>query len=144
MAELILNPAAIRNLMEGADGPVVRDLTRRGQRVLNMARTLCPVDEGRLRASLTMEVVSTGGSFYIRVGSNLDYAIFVHEGTGIYVGRPMITAKGGGLLRWPAKNNSGSGNRRYSGGSTSGYVYARKVRGQPPQPFLRDALNAAL
>lgn len=136
-----LDASALRHLVETEVG---RDLQRRGQRVLNRARALCPVDEGRLRASLTMETRRSSLGPYVVVGSNLEYAVYVHEGTGIYAGRGMITPKRGRYLVWPAKNNSGIGNRRYSGGATARYVFARQVRGQPGQPFLLRALPAAI
>ncbi len=131
--------------LRGPRGPVGLEMIRLGNTVLNAARRACPVDEGKLRASITAEPLNmTGDTMIVRVGSSLDYAVYVHEGTGIYgpKGAP-IRARSGGLLRWPGINNSGSGNRRYSGGSTDGYIYARSVRGSPGRPFLRNALNAA-
>lgn len=140
--EIRFNAKAIQDQLTGPNGAVTRDLMRRGQRVVNAARRLAPVDEGRLRASIAMEVRGSGPSMVVRVGSNLKYAIWVHEGTGIYAGRGYIFPKGK-YLRWPAKNNSGAGNRRYSGGKTSGYVFAKKVKGVKPRPFLKDALSEA-
>ncbi len=121
------------------------DLRVRANRVLNAARRNAPVDEGRLRASIAVEFTTDrDGSPVARIGSNLPYAIFVHEGTGIYGPRgAMIRPRTRQFMRWPVKNNSGSGNRRYSGGSTSSYAYARETRGVRPRPFLRDALDAA-
>lgn len=138
-----LDNRAIAAQLTGPNGAVARDLLRRGQRVQNAARRLAPVDEGRLRASITTEVRGSGPSLTVRVGSNLKYAVYVHEGTGIYAGRGYIYPKRGRYLRWPVKNNSGSGNRRYRGGSTSRYAFAKRVRGVKGRPFLRDALDAA-
>lgn len=134
----------LRRLLESESGPVAQDLIRRGQRVLNRARANCPVDTGRLRASLTMELMHDHRGLFVRVGSNLDYLMFVHEGTGIYgpTGAP-IRPRNARFLRWPATNNSGSGNRRYVGGATARYVYARQVRGVKGRPFLAEALAAA-
>jgi len=112
--------------------------------VLNRARVLCPVDQGQLRASLTMEVISRDGDPVVRVGTNVKHAIWVHEGTGIYGPRKTpITPKRARLLRWPVKNQSGSGRRRFRGGATQQYAYAKSVKGVRPRPFLRDALPAA-
>jgi hypothetical protein len=120
------------------------DLHQRGNRVLNRARQLVPVDTGTLRASLTMEHITVGGAPAVRIGSSLPYAIYRHEGTGIYgpKGAP-IRPKSGKYLRWPATNNSGAGRRRYSGGATAAYVFARQVKGTPGVAFLLDALPAA-
>lgn len=137
-----LDNAGITALLRGPQGASAQAVHRVGNRVLNNARRLAPVDTGRLRASLTMEMRLENGVPVARVGTNVGYGLFVHEGTGIYAGRPPIRPRTARVLRWPAVNNSGSGNRRYSGGSTAGYIYARQVRGQPAQPFLRLALAA--
>lgn len=138
-----IDDAALAQLMKGPGGAVWDDLHIRGNRVLNRARQLVPVDQGTLRASLTLEHLTIDGHPAVRIGSALDYALYVHEGTGIYAGRGPIRARGGGLLRWPNRNNSGVGNRRYKGGRTQAYIYARQVRGMKGTPYLRDALPAA-
>jgi hypothetical protein len=138
-----LDQSALRALLDSPQGPVWSDIQRRTNRVLNQARRNAPVDEGRLRASLAMEMRSQDGSPVGRVGSNLDYALYVHEGTGIEAGRGYIVPVRGRVLRWPAKNNSGAGARRYKGGATAAYVYAKRSRGVKARPFLRDALSAA-
>jgi hypothetical protein len=144
VATVRLDSAALRQVLAGPAGPVVQDLHRRGNRVLNRARVLCPVDQGQLRASLTMEVISRDGDPVVRVGTNVKHAIWVHEGTGIYGPRKTpITPKRARLLRWPVKNQSGSGRRRFRGGATQQYAYAKSVKGVRPRPFLRDALPAA-
>jgi len=135
--------AELRKLTDPS-GPIGSDLRRRGQRVLNAARRNCPVDEGRLRASLTMVIERVPGGLVARIGSNLKYARYVHDGTGIYGPRARpITPRNGRWLRWPVKNNSGVGRRRYAGGATAAFMYARSVRGMRGRPFLRDALPAA-
>lgn len=136
-----VDSAAVRALVREA---AEKDLRRRGQRVLNAAKTGCPVDEGRLKNSLALELVSgPGGVPVARIGTNLPYAIFVHEGTGVYAGNGPITPKRASVLRWPVKNNSGSGRRRYKAGKTAGFAFAKSVKGVPARPFLRNALDAA-
>jgi len=138
-----LDDKAILNQLTGPNGAISRDLLRRGNRVLNAARRNCPVDEGRLRASLSTEVLGSGQNLAVRIGSNLKYAVYVHEGTGIYAGRGYITPKNGKFLAWPNKGGTRSGGRRYSGGSTESYVFAKRVKGVKARPFLKDALPAA-
>jgi len=142
VAKVVLDNAALAQMLRGPNGTVWKDIHRRGNNVLNKARILCPVDEGRLRASLTLEMRREGDEAVARVGTNLEYGLYVHEGTGIYVGRPPITPKRGRYLRWPAKNNTG-GRRRYRGGSTARYVYAKSVKGVKGRPFLANALPSA-
>lgn len=138
------NEGAIVALLKQPGGAVVRDLMRRGNAVLRQARMNAPVDQGNLRGSLTAELVYIGGDPAVRVGSNLSYAVYVHEGTGIYGKGAPIRPKSGKFLRWPAKNQSGRGARRYRGGKTIQYVFAREVKGMKGRPFLRDALPAGL
>ena len=143
MAYLKLNPAELNALLRSPSGPVAAEVVRRSNRVLNKARRLCPVDEGRLRSSLAYEIRQDKGDIVGRVGTNLDYGLFIHEGTGIYAGKGPITPKKGKYLRWPVKNNSGQGRRRYKAGATAQYAYAKKVKGVKGRPYLRDALDAA-
>lgn len=142
-ASVKIDQSALKGLMASPQGPVWIDIQRRTNRVLNQARRNTPVDEGRLRASLAMEMRSANGSPVGRVGTNVEYALYVHEGTGVEAGRNYIVPVRARVLRWAAKNNSGGGARRYKGGATQGYVYAKRVRGVKARPFLRDALSAA-
>jgi len=142
-SRIVWNTGQLVAVLRSPGGPVAQDIWRRGQRVLNQARQNCPVDQGALRASLHAEAGQIDGAPSVKIGSNLEYAIYVHEGTGLYGRGGYITPRSGRFLVWPAKNNSGRGNRRYSGGATSNYVFARRVRGMKGRPFLRDALQAA-
>lgn len=80
------NNGEIRALI-GPSGEVGRDMRRRGNRVLSEAKRRCPVDTGKLRASLRMEELSNGT---ITIGTPLNYAIHVHEGTRYMRGRPFL------------------------------------------------------
>jgi len=133
--EFKLDGAGLRQLLGSSSGPVAKIVVRATNQVHREARRLCPVDEGRLKASISQEVVMRSGGPVGQVGSNLPYAIFVHEGRG------WVYPRKGRFLRWPAKNNSGAGNRRYSGGRTSAYVFAKKAKPVKGRPFLRDALK---
>ena len=48
------------------------------------AKKNCPVDMGQLRASITSDVTIDESGITGYIGSNLDYAPYVHNGTGIY------------------------------------------------------------
>ena len=133
-----LNTSAIRILLTSPQRGVVQDLLRRGllvetQAKRNLAGVGGPkrIDSGRLRASISTHLVSRGGTPAALVGTNVNYAMFVHEGTGIYGPKhKMITPKRAKLLRFRPKNS-----RRF--------VYARRVRGMPRNRFLANALSAA-
>jgi hypothetical protein len=144
-----IDPATARQLISSPAGPVVRDLLRRGNNVRNRAllnmrsmRIGAKTGTGALAQSIVVELIELNGLPGVRIGSRLPYAIYVHEGTGIYAGRGMIRPRSAKVLRWPAIASAGSP-RRYSGGATKAYVFARAVKGVPSRPFLRDALSAA-
>lgn len=130
MADVHLDNAAITDLLSGPTGPVFRDLTRRAIRVQNAAKALCPVDTGRLRSSITYQVRRNGNTPYAVIGTNVKYAPYVHEGTGIYAGRGPIRPVHARFLVFRPKGSLRT-------------VFARQVRGVRPRPFLRDALAAA-
>lgn len=123
--------AAIRHITHGADGPVAGDMARRGRNIESEAKRLCPVLNGRLRASITSELDLSSVEVTVRVGSNLDYALAVHDGTGIHGprGAPIRPVRAQYLSWMPA-----GGGRR---------VYVRQVQGMRGRPFLRDAVPAA-
>ncbi|MDO4549112.1 MAG: HK97 gp10 family phage protein [Clostridia bacterium] len=85
----------------------------------------CPIDDGLLSGSITSDVRTDGGFVYGRVGTNIEYAPYVHEGTGIY-------ARGGNGRQdvpWAYKDES-----------TGELIW---TKGNKPQPFLEQAVNEA-
>lgn len=145
MAEVVIDVSALRDILSAENGPVALDIRRRGNAVQRAAKRLCPADTGTLRRSITLEMEKQDGLPVAVVGSNLAYAIYVHEGTGLYSKRGMeyIRPRNKKVLRWPMVNNSGKGRRRYAGGQTAAFVYSMKSRGSRAKPFLTDALPAA-
>lgn len=132
------NPAAIRAMLTGPDGAVARDMMRRGLKVETRAkRNLAGgpsgprrIDTGRLRSSITTRMVTVGGAPAVRVGTNVRYAILVHEGTGVWgpTGQPIRPRRARVLV---FTNRAGQ------------TVVARQVRGMEPNRFLSEALAAA-
>lgn len=145
MAEFALNQEGLNNMLRGKNGATWYAVLRASNAVRNKARDLAPVNQGGLRGSIAVEMRDEGMPVGY-VGSNLKYAVYVHEGTGIYAKRnpKMIVPVRKRVLRWAGVNNSGSGRRRYKGGSTAGYVFSTKSRGVRGRPFLRQALVAVL
>lgn len=86
------------------------------------AKKNCPVDQGLLRASITSEVDISASEIVGMIGSTLEYAPYVHEGTGIY-------AKDGNGRKTPWGYTVMAG--KYKG--------FHWTRGQRPQPFLEDS-----
>jgi hypothetical protein len=132
------SPDAIRVLLTSPQRGVVQDLLARGFRVETQAKRNLNgeggprrIDTGRLRASVNTQLASKGGVPIVYIGTNVWYAILVHEGTGIYGrrGRPIVPRQAARL--------------RFRPRGSSRYVYARQVRGMKPNHFLRNALAAA-
>ena len=75
--------------------------------------------------------MSRGGLPGVRIGTNVEYAIFVHEGTGIYgpKGVPIRPSRAKALVFTPY-------------GAVKP-VFAKQVKGMPANPFLVNALWAA-
>ena len=143
MSSFRLDNAGLKEVLSGQDGAVWLRTLRLTNQVKNSAKRKAPVDQGKLRASITSEMISENGNPVGVVGTNLEYALYVHEGTGLWSKKrpgPIrpVRAK---ALRWPKKNQSGKGSRRYRGGKTSAYVFSKQSAGSPPKPFLTDALK---
>lgn len=131
-----LDAQAVQVLLRGA---VARDLLRRGYKVQREAQRRCPVDHGRLRSSITVGMFTRGGRPICRVGTNVAYATWVHNGTGLYGPRHQrIYPTHGRVMVFTPRMGAGGfisrGNRRT--------VFARSTRGMKGTPFLRDALPA--
>lgn len=86
MARIRVDQAQMRRVIRGAS---LRELENTGRRVVNRAKILCPVDTGRLRASIRGRASRT---WTLRpqftVSTNVDYAPMVHDGTRPHTIRP--------------------------------------------------------
>jgi hypothetical protein len=86
------------------------------------------VNTGVLRASVQVQLIIIG-SPKVRVGTNVIYAMLVHDGTGLYgPRRRRIVPRTRGVMRF----------RRY--GKT---IYTASTAGMKRNQFLKDALPAA-
>ncbi len=122
MARVRLDRADLQRVMTNASR---RELKEASRQVVNRAKVLAPVRTGRLRASIRAEeprIFSLRGS--VKVGSDLEYAGFVNDGTRPHIIRPRRAQ----VLRFTV------------GGRT---VFAKVVHhpGTRPRPFLDRALR---
>lgn len=80
-----LSEAAIAQITRSAGGPVWQAVARAGTTTAGRAKLDLTanrlVDQGLLRNSIESEVSVRGESVVARIGTNVDYARFVHEGT---------------------------------------------------------------
>lgn len=54
------------------------------------AKRICPVDTGRLRASLSHEIEKKGDETVGRVGTNVEYGVYVEYGTSKMSAKPYL------------------------------------------------------
>lgn len=126
MAPLVkLNPVALRTLLRGPEGPVVKNLMLKSQRIVAAAKVRCPVDTSRLRSSIRYTMMEDSSGVYALVGTDVKYALYVHEGTRPHFPPPAA------LSRWAARHGFPGPYPVCIG------IAAHGTRGTP---FLTDAL----
>ena len=92
----VFNEHAFQELMIDPDGPVGRDLARRALNIESQAKLNASgghvqgannpeergpnVDTGRLRSSITHELVERDGALVARIGTNVEYALPLETG----------------------------------------------------------------
>lgn len=132
-----INEAALIRDLSRPGGPVEQDVARRSIRVRNRAVELCTnrmvnIRTGRLASSITWSLERIGGIPVGVVGTNVEYAKWVHNGTGIYgPGRRPITPTHARVLRFKPPG-------------ARDYVFVRSVKGSKPRPFLTTAMKDVL
>lgn len=87
---ITFDQGALRALLEGEQGDVAKDLTRRAIKVEGAAKRLCPVDTGRLRSSITWELAHDDQGLLAVVGTDVTYGIFVELGTVNAPAQPFL------------------------------------------------------
>lgn len=99
---------------------VTKALIAVGTEIQSEAQLLCPVDNGKLRQDINYDVDVKNNR--VLIGNNLEYAIYVNKGTGIYA-------------------EDGNGRKKqwtyYSDSKKQFYT----TKGQKPQPYLKKALK---
>lgn len=68
------------------DLAINRGIQKYSYLVENIGKQLTPVDTGRLRASITTNILPFRGTVY----TNVNYAVYVHEGTEFMEARPFL------------------------------------------------------
>lgn len=145
-----LDTGALKALLSGPQSGLYKDMLRRGKKVESKAKQNLSgdggahpkrVDTGRLRSSV-QTVMTVFNSFpAAEVGTNVEYALEVHDGTGIHGPKgQMIVPVNKKVLRWKTKGLTGK-NLKKKGKQV--YTFSMKSSGMMPNPFLKDALSAA-
>ena len=111
--------AFTKKLDNFANGKAIEEaVTKSCLLVEKESKNNCPVQTGALRRSITTDVNGMKGEVY----SPLDYAIWVHQGTGLFA----VNGDGRKDVPWHYQDAEGNWH------STSG---------QQPQPFMERALD---
>lgn len=147
MSTFRVNQQYVDELLRGRSGPVVRHIEEITQAVRSEAVRNVKRDTGALAASHEATVNVYGKLVVGRVGTALEYARYLHEGTGIYGPKrtPIrpVTAK---ALRFKPGRMIGplpAGKAGTSPENRGGWVFATSVRGVPPHPWLVEAFERA-
>lgn len=132
MAELrLLSEAGLRKAL--ATEPVLKHLMGIGFKIEARAKGLTNnvmvgVVTGRLSGSITTVAAQRNGGPVVLVGTNVEYAIYVHEGT-----RP----------HWPPRAPIAAWLGAKGGDPRQAFLVQRAIsrRGTPPRPFLLQAMR---
>jgi hypothetical protein len=141
----VVNQAQLQYIIASPTGPVAKDLLKRGKRVESRAkRNLLGVggaprrvNTGHLRASINTNLLLRADGMAVRVGTGVHYALYVHDGTGLYGPKhTVIRPKHGKVLVFRSKIYGAKK------GKYASKVVVTFVRGMKPNPFLKNALPA--
>ena len=90
--------------------------------IANNAADNCPSDDGTLRGSITFRVTQEDNAYIGLIGTDVEYAPYIHEGTGLYAKE----GKGRKNVPWTYRDAKGD---------------YRSTKGIHPNPFLQEALD---
>lgn len=133
---VVMDNAALQRFLSSPDGPAMREVAKRAQRVKEEARARAPVSDPskqltsrgqaqHMRDTIVTRIHADAEGPAWLVGTDRDYAGYVHDGTPPHVIVP-VRAK---VLRFTTQGR---------------VVFARRVNhpGTRPNPFLTDAARA--
>jgi len=142
----VFNEAQFQFIVHSPLGGVAKDLIKRGKKVETRAKQNLGgstgsgprrINTGLLRASITSQLVTRRNELAVRIGTNVYYARWVHDGTGIYGPHKVkITPKTARALVFRSKIYGAKH------GKWAGKVVVRSVKGMRGNPFLADAIGA--
>jgi hypothetical protein len=118
-----INYTRLRYILNSPAGPVGREMKKRAEIARTFARAKVGKETGMLAMSLYIEHSTAINGQHLRIGSNLPYALYHHEGT-----RPhLIHARGAEVLRFTNRGR---------------VVYARTVMhpGTKPNRYLTASI----
>ena len=88
MATVVFRKAELDFLLNSPEGDVGKYLAKKGRLIPAAAKAQVGVRTGALRSSIHMRHLRDSRGQYVKIGSNLDYALLHHQGTKPHVIRP--------------------------------------------------------
>lgn len=88
--EVVFKKDALHYLLLAIDGPTARYLIAKAVTVERVAKRLCPVDTGRLRASISYRLGIDMDGVYAVIGTDVHYAKYVEFGTRFMRAQPFL------------------------------------------------------
>jgi hypothetical protein len=139
---VVIATGELHAALTGPTGLVTRYVLRLVGDIRNLAVLYAPVKTGHLRNSITDAVHTEGDRVIGTVGSSVQYAEWVHEGTAPHIIRPKTPARWvvkngrrvrvGGVLAWGGKS---------AGSAPTHFASFVRHPGTKARPFLRRALT---
>ena len=88
MATVVFRKAELDFLLNSPEGDVGKYLAKKGRLIMAAAKAQVGIRTGALRSSSHMRHLRDSRGQYVKIGSNLDYALLHHQGTKPHVIRP--------------------------------------------------------
>ena len=88
MATVVFRKAELDFMLNSPEGDVGKYLAKKGRLIMAAAKAQVVVRTGALRSSIHMRHLRDSRCQYVKIGSNLDYALLHHQGTKPHVIRP--------------------------------------------------------
>jgi len=88
MATVVFRRAELDFLLNSPEGDVGKYLAKKSRLITAAAKAQVGVRTGALRSSIHMRHLRDSRGQYVKIGSNLDYALLHHQGTKPHVIRP--------------------------------------------------------
>lgn len=141
-----MNRPQLHALLRSPGGPVVREVEKVTRRATNAVKRFAPVDTGGGRASVRNEVAVEGDRVIGRIYM-ARHMWYQAKGTGIYGprGQPIRPRQASVLVFEPGRliGPLRAGAKHPSPGNR-GKVFARSVRGTPPNSFVIEGVRSSV
>lgn len=127
-----IDRGAVDKLLVAPSSPVAKYLRTLGEKVVRAARAQAPRGQtGRLQSDIRQELVGSGRSYVIRIGHTATVPQGAYQSLGTPRQNPgaFIFPKRAKFLVFKIEDQT---------------IFARKVRGVKPNPYLRDALTKVI